>query len=783
MLPDGRIFVPTTATFWVGAAVTNGVVVLEPNGTRTTAHPFLPGPNDGARITGVQRVSGGKLLVTGSFTSWNGVPRQQAVRLNSDGTVDATFVPDGRFPFNAFQPSFAPNGWSLQRSGKPIIFSESSNDLSRLNVDGSLDPSFVSGLPRMSPGVQLLVQADDRLIVCGQEIFSFGGELKPSFLRLGADGGIDPSFVVRGSGAWQTAMIADNGELLSSDDTGYLHRYKPLPAPSITTPPATQFVVAGTTIVLRVTATGDEPFTYQWTKDGAPISGATGSSLTIDNASPLASGSYAVVVANAGGSVTSPAAMVTVSPRPVAGVALGTLGDNGGTFALYVRQDGTGAFLAYVRETKTVLVARNVVVGADRRFHFKATARSSTNSGSDVEVDGALAPDGSVSGTLLGRAFSAPAATTAGATSTLVGFYEAGAANSSALGYTIVGADGLAYIVTVGPALAEAATIAINAAGILGGTTENNARITGTVQSVSGFIVASLVRGTGPALEFAGADVEKRNDVEKLINLSTRSAISAGGSFTAGFVVTGTRPKPVLIRAIGPTLRAFQIEDALPAARLEVFRASTSLATANDWGTNSNASAIATTAQRVGAFALAPTSRDAALLLTLEPGNYSARVSGQAGANGVALVEVYDATEGAIARTERIINISTIAFAGAGSNLLTAGFYVSGSVPKRLLIRGAGPALAQFGLGGLLARPLVQVYSGSTILAENSGWSTSPDATAIAAAGNQAGAFPFASGSADAALLLNLAPGSYSAQLSGVGSATGTALIEIYELP
>jgi hypothetical protein len=192
---------------------------------------------------------------------------------------------------------------------------------------------------------------------------------------------------------------------------------------------------------------------------------------------------------------------------------------------------------------------------------------------------------------------------------------------------------------------------------------------------------------------------------------------------------------------------------------------------------------VAATAARVGAFALPARSRDAALVVTLEPGAYTAVVTGQGGASGVALVEAYDATEGAIPRAQRIVNIATRATAGAGENALIAGFVVTGSVPKRVLVRGVGPALAQFGITNALARPQLAISSGSTVIAQNAGWSQSPDASAIASAATRAGAFALAATSVDAAVIVSLAPGAYTAQVTGVGGTTGVALVEVYELP
>ena len=104
-------------------------------------------------------------------------------------------------------------------------------------------------------------------------------------------------------------------------------------------------------------------------------------------------------------------------------------------------------------------------------------------------------------------------------------------------------------------------------------------------------------------------------------------------------------------------------------------------------------------------------------------------------------------------------------------------------MPKRLLIRGAGPALAQFGLSGVLARPQLTLYSGATVVVRNAGWSTSTDAAAIAEAAKSVGAFALAAGSLDAALIVNLAPGAYTAQVLGADGSTGVALVEVYELP
>jgi len=167
----------------------------------------------------------------------------------------------------------------------------------------------------------------------------------------------------------------------------------------------------------------------------------------------------------------------------------------------------------------------------------------------------------------------------------------------------------------------------------------------------------------------------------------------------------------------------------------------------------------------------------------LLPGAYTLVAASQTGARGVALVEVYDADSGRGGGSEKLVNIATRARAGGGDDALIAGFVVSGSVPKRLLVRGVGPGLAQFGVEDVLARTEIAVFSGDRVVTRNSGWTVGPEPGAIAAAASKVGAFALPAGSADSALLAYFTPGAYTAQLTGPGGASGNALIEVYEVP
>ncbi len=160
-----------------------------------------------------------------------------------------------------------------------------------------------------------------------------------------------------------------------------------------------------------------------------------------------------------------------------------------------------------------------------------------------------------------------------------------------------------------------------------------------------GALTTSLARpnsGTGVALtEIYDTDISSNS---RLINVSARMNIAPGeGALIAGFVIAGDAPKTVLIRGVGPTLAAFAVAGVLADPVLTVFAGSTQRASNDNWDTGSTTAAQITAASaRVGAFALVPGSRDAALLLVLEPGSYTVQVTGVGNTTGVALVEIYD---------------------------------------------------------------------------------------------------------------------------------------------
>ncbi|MDO8545551.1 MAG: NHL repeat-containing protein [Opitutaceae bacterium] len=264
----------------------------------------------------------------------------------------------------------------------------------------------------------------------------------------------------------------------------------------------------------------------------------------------------------------------------------------------------------------------------------------------------------------------------------------------------------------------------------------------------------------------------------RLINVSVRTFVGTGDSTVAvGFGLSGTGSKQLLIRGVGPTLAVFNVSGQLDNPVLSLFNSSSVMMNSNSgWG---GGAALTSAFSSVGAFALPANSVDTALFQSLPAGTtYSALISGANSTTGIALAEVYDADPGTPAT--RLTNVSARAFSGTGLSALTAGFVIAGTGTETLLIRGIGPALTQFGVGGALAAPQLTLFnSAGQVIGNNAGWG---GGSVLTAAFAQVGAFPLPAFSADSALLVTLPAGLYTVQVSGANASTGIALIEVYEM-
>jgi hypothetical protein len=222
------------------------------------------------------------------------------------------------------------------------------------------------------------------------------------------------------------------------------------------------------------------------------------------------------------------------------------------------------------------------------------------------------------------------------------------------------------------------------------------------------------------------------------------------------------------VRGLGPSLAAFGVQGALSDPVIELYDASANLLSSNnDWQESQ--------AQALRDADLAPSNNvESALLITLAPGAYTAIVRGNGNATGIGLVEVYDLQPSA---SSKLANLSTRGFVGTGQDVMIGGTIVTGSDNARVVFRALGPSLAGAAITNPLNDPQLDLFDrNGAKISSNNNWKDSQQA-AIASAGLAPAS------DLESAIVIDLAPGSYTAVVSGVNGATGVALVEAYHLP
>jgi hypothetical protein len=256
------------------------------------------------------------------------------------------------------------------------------------------------------------------------------------------------------------------------------------------------------------------------------------------------------------------------------------------------------------------------------------------------------------------------------------------------------------------------------------------------------------------------------------INLSTRMHVQTGDNVgIGGFIVTGTVPKHVLLRAIGPSLAQFGVPNVLADPVLELHGpAGFATVTNNNWRDDPAQEAL------IIASGIPPTDNlESAIDATLLPGAYTAVVSGNNNSSGVGLVEVYDLGQAA---DSKLANISTRALVGTGDGIVIAGFILGNrSGDDRIVLRGIGPSLVSAGVPDALADPTLQLRdSNGALLFTNNDWGDDLGQMEELLAAGLAPTHPLESG-----IAVTLSPGLYTALLAGMNNGTGIGLVEVYD--
>ena len=253
----------------------------------------------------------------------------------------------------------------------------------------------------------------------------------------------------------------------------------------------------------------------------------------------------------------------------------------------------------------------------------------------------------------------------------------------------------------------------------------------------------------------------------RLANISTRGPVQAAEPMIAGFVIGGSAPKTVVVTAKGPSLAPFGIPNAIANPSLTLVRSADNavIATNDNWGGAANAGQIQASGYAPGH------SLESAILVTLAPGAYTGIVTNPGGGNGVGLVEVFE-----VDRTDvPLVNVATRGAVLTGGDVMIGGFVIQGDAAKTVVVRARGPSLAQFGIANALANPsLTLVRAGdNAVVGSNDNWGSAANAGQVQATG-------FApTHSQEAAVLVTLAPGAYTAIVNGVGG-TGVGIVEVF---
>ncbi len=278
--------------------------------------------------------------------------------------------------------------------------------------------------------------------------------------------------------------------------------------------------------------------------------------------------------------------------------------------------------------------------------------------------------------------------------------------------------------------------------------------------------VAAAQLGSAVALSVppSGAPAVVPVAKSRLVNLSTRAPTLTGDHvMIGGFIVDGG-PVTVAVRAIGPDLGQRGVPGALENPVLQLYGGPTMIAENDDWAQAPNADAIAAQGMAPG------DPRDSVVLATLEKGAYTAIVRGLGGGTGIALVEVFQ-----VSGAGSLVNLSTRGPVYGGDNVMIGGFILQGK-PARVVVRAIGPDLGARGVPGALADPMLEIYQGTTKIAENDDWRLGEQATRISRATMAPGH------DYDAAVMLDLQPGAYTAIVRGANGSTGIGLVEVFRV-
>jgi uncharacterized delta-60 repeat protein len=779
---DGKIVIGGDFIYLVNGAPQLGIARLQANGLLDESFKVgrgIDGAN--ASIEAIAIQSDGRILIAGLFSSIAGVSRTNIARLTSAGEVDPSFTPP---------TSIAPgvNKIVVQPDGKILYLAGSA--IGRLNSDGSRDAAFSTSLiATVAISEFAMSRSSGRIVVLS------GGSLR-AFTSAGVP---DASFT---SVAVSSSMFFGQGrlallEIVSEDKVVYGGGWA---------------ITGGRFEIARVNSDGSLDPTFNRIGSSLYYSGV---SLSLDSSQRILvsvspgtrGGAGGLIRYDQNGRIDSTFRFnATIDPLYTWFRAFPISGDRLILSGTFTTVDGVR------RSTLARTVASNAGLSNPPKVSPQVPQFAFVNAGSSVEID--LSPAGTppfqfvyaVGGS------GADAGTFSGGK-----FVVANAQSGGVYTIRIINAAGeythhfTLSVKQVAPSIinsplnqsVDSGRFAVFNVSSIGtdprsyqwfldntpipapsgigfdlpfGVNSPTLTIPKVSQRNAGTYTVVIRNSLGTATASARLTVD---DTSRLANLSTRGQTAPGENvLIVGFVVSGPSAKTVLLRGIGPALGEFGLTGTVPNPVLSLFDSGGAKIAENDnWAGSGTLSAAFA---NLGAFPLTPNSLDSALQRTLEPGRYTAQLTDATGGTGIGLVEVYEND----LTSSRLVNLSTRVLVGAGASLAIPGIVVRGPVAQRLLIRAVGPSLSSFGVRSGLVDPILSIVNSvGEPIGGNDDWSGASNAGEVASVAARVGAFPLPAGSKDAAILVSLAPGNYTALVSGAGESSGIALVEVYEVP
>ena len=828
--PDGHILAGGLFTFiGVSGQPRNHFARLEPlAGFADPFNPNVTGTNVNIFAIAVQ--ADGRIFAGGNFTTAAGRPRNNILRVETDGSLDQTLNLGAAGGF-VLATASQPDGKILIGGNFTSVLGVPRQNMARLNPDGTLDTAFN---PSPNDNVYAIgVQADGKILVGGffNGANSIGGQSRNRIARLDGTTGLADSFDPNASNAVFAFAVQPDGKILVGGyftsiggqsrrhigrldgTTGLADSFDPNPnlngfMRSIAVQTDGKILVGG-----EFTSVGGQPRGYI-----ARLDGATG---LADSFNPNADNELFSVVVQEDGRILAGGFFANIGGQPRTGIArldpATGLADSfnahvsmfGHVRAITVQTDGkilAGGFFQSIGGEARKNIARldattgladsfnpnanfvvdSIVVRPDGRVlaggEFTTIGEQRRKIFARLSNDTAAVQDLAVTQTTLNwtRGGSSPQLSRVTFEYSTDNFSYTPLGNGTAVGsnWTLTGLNlptgqnfyirARGYYRTGYVSGSQSIAESIRRAFIAGPTP------TPTATTPPPITPTPTPTPTGtPSPTATPSPSATPTPAAQAINLSTRMRVQTGNNVgIGGFIVTGTAPKHLLLRAIGPSLAQFGVPNVLADPVMELHGPAGFATIINDnWRDDPVQEAL------IKASGIPPTNDlESAIDAVLTPGAYTAIVRGQNNSSGVGLVEVYDLGQAA---DSKLANISTRALVGIGADIVIAGFILGNhSGDDRVVLRGIGPSLASAGLPDVLQDPTLQLRdSNGALLAANNNWQDDPvQAMIIAAAGLGPG------NSLESAIAATLPPGLYTALLAGLNNGTGTGLVEAYDL-